>query len=539
MDEKVSIIIPVYNVEEYIDRCLQSVVNQTYTNIEILIMEAKSEDNSLSKVKKWENQDDRIIVVSRKDKGLADARNYAMNMSVGKYIIFLDSDDWIDINFVEKTMEIAMSDSQIDIVMADAKKYIYDTVVDNIGPEWTKIIYQNEKDKKQLLCFGSNFIWGKLFRRNLFEKNNIIQPILPFEDLAVYPVLISAANKIAMCHTTYAHYQADRENSLSSHRNTYKDLPKVYEYAKKKLKEIGKYSTYKEAFKLSMYIHFRIICLHCIGVENYTQLEKSSPFIAKFMNDNFSDLQKSSYIIYGGFALKWMVNEVCNGIEAIEEHITFTTIIAQMSRPDCAIKMYHCNSFREECINKDINGFLLNYKLKKNLPILFVDFMHECTDILYDGNENYISCSEAFVECGCKEGYESSSYFDYRKITWQSDEYWDLWKTKCIKFINKIERLQIKTVFLVKNKYAQFFKKNENKYSYVYEIEKKNALLDKMYDFFEKNCSMSTVCSLDCNLQYTEMVGRPYSSKPEYMNISFYRKGAVEIQSQLYSDYLK
>ena len=129
MDEKVSIIIPVYNVEEYIDRCLQSVVNQTYTNIEILIMEAKSEDNSLSKVKKWENQDDRIIVVSRKDKGLADARNYAMNMAVGKYIIFLDSDDWIDMNFVEKTMEIAMSDSQIDIVMADAKKYIYDTVV--------------------------------------------------------------------------------------------------------------------------------------------------------------------------------------------------------------------------------------------------------------------------------------------------------------------------------------------------------------------------------------------------------------------------
>ena len=76
------------------------------------------------------------------------------------------------------------------------------------------------------------------------------------------------------------------------------------------------------------------------------------------MNDNFSDLQKSSYIIYGGFALRWMVNEVCNGIEAIEEHITFTTIIAQMSRSNCPIKMYHCNRFREECINNDINGFL-------------------------------------------------------------------------------------------------------------------------------------------------------------------------------------
>ena len=85
----VSVIVPVYNVEKYLDKCLESIVNQSYRELEILIMEGQSTDKSLQICKKWEKIDSRIIVVSRKDGGLGPARNYGINMASGEFIFLL------------------------------------------------------------------------------------------------------------------------------------------------------------------------------------------------------------------------------------------------------------------------------------------------------------------------------------------------------------------------------------------------------------------------------------------------------------------
>lgn len=541
MNEIVSIIIPVYNVEEYIDRCMESVVNQTYSNLEILVMEAQSEDNSLDKVKTWEKRDNRITVISKKDKGLGDARNMALELSHGDYVLFLDSDDWLDKNFVEKTHEIARKDSRIDIVMGDARKYIEESVVDIIGPEWLEAVYETDSDKKKIVCFGSNFIWGKLFRKSLFQNNGIIQPVLPFEDLAIYPALIFAARKIATCHETYANYLADRENCLSSHKQTYKKIPEVYNWAEKSLKLMGIYERYKKAFCLSMYSHFRIICLHCLGKRKYEALEQVCPEIANFIENKFSELRKSSYIIYGGFSLRWIISEICNGSEAIKKHITFTSVIAQMSTGKKYIERMHCNNFRQQCVNDDINGFFLHRDKIETAQILFIDFIQECTDIMTDEMGNYITCSEALEECGIDSEIGRDDMACYKKISWCSDEYWDLWKKKCTEFIKVICESDIDSVFLIKNRLATRFKKGNKTYSYLCkeEINKKNKLLDKMYTFFVNNCSFCEVFETDNTLGYTDMVGKSYSPKPEYMNISYYRKEGVRIQSRIYEDYLK
>jgi len=539
MNEKVSIIIPVYNVEEYIDRCLESVVKQTYKNLEIIIMEAQSEDNSLQKVKKWKEIDSRITIVSKKDKGLGDARNNAIKMACADYIIFLDSDDWLDFDFVEKTMTVAISHSNVDIVMADARKYVDDSVVDMIGPEWTKDIYETEEDKKKLICFGSNFIWGKLFKKSLFQENNIVQPNLPFEDLAVYAMLISSAKKIATCHSTYTNYQADRENSLSSFRETYKKLPEVYNWAEKGLRQTGKYETYEKAFKLSMYIHSRIICIYCVGRKKFAALEETCPEISDFFQKYFPEFMKLSYMVYGGFTLRWIASEISNGLDGIKKHITFTTIIAQMSRGKNQKEIVHDNIFRERCVNDDINGYFL-CKLKTSpSEILFIDFTQECIDILSDMKGNYITVSEALSECGIEKGTDCDDYSYYKRISWSSEEYWDLWKKKCKEFIKKIEESNIKKVFLIKNRYAATFKKDKRDYTYLYGVEQKNLILEKMYDFFEKECKSCVICNVDNKLLYTDMTGKLYSPRPDYMNISFYRREAIRIQSDIYSDYLR
>lgn len=101
----ISIIVPIYNVEKYLDKCLGSIVNQTYKNIEIILVNNGSTDNSLNIAEKWKYRDNRIKVFSIDNKGVSYARNYGIKVSNGNYIAFIDSDDWIDRDMYETLIE--------------------------------------------------------------------------------------------------------------------------------------------------------------------------------------------------------------------------------------------------------------------------------------------------------------------------------------------------------------------------------------------------------------------------------------------------
>ena len=97
----ISIIVPIYNVEQYLNRCIESLVNQTYTNLEILLIDDGSTDNSGKLAEKWISNDQRIKVYHKKNGGLSDARNYGIKYAKGKYLSFVDSDDYVDMRFIE------------------------------------------------------------------------------------------------------------------------------------------------------------------------------------------------------------------------------------------------------------------------------------------------------------------------------------------------------------------------------------------------------------------------------------------------------
>ena len=97
---KISIIVPIYNVEKYLERCINSLINQTYKNIEIILVNDGSTDNSLIICEKYKNIDSRIILVNKENGGLSDARNVGIDNSSGNYITFIDSDDYIDDDYV-------------------------------------------------------------------------------------------------------------------------------------------------------------------------------------------------------------------------------------------------------------------------------------------------------------------------------------------------------------------------------------------------------------------------------------------------------
>ena len=127
MDRKVSIIIPIYNVAKFINRCVDSVIAQTYSNIEIILVDDESPDNCPEICEQYARRDDRIVVIHKKNGGLSDARNAGIEKASGDYIFFLDSDDYVEINLIERLI-LEAQNNESDVVICG---YYADSVDSN------------------------------------------------------------------------------------------------------------------------------------------------------------------------------------------------------------------------------------------------------------------------------------------------------------------------------------------------------------------------------------------------------------------------
>ncbi|EMM0109135.1 glycosyltransferase [Providencia rettgeri] len=227
-----SIIVPVYNVEQYIYQCIDSLLNQTLNNIEIIIVNDGSTDSSMKIVESF--IDDRIIVINKQNGGLSSARNIGMQHATGSYIAFLDSDDWVDKNAYKILYETAIKHSS-DIVscgyfMAYPDKFIEvpSTPIININflirPEFIKNIKVSA--------------WDKIYKRELFVKSNITYPLgLYYEDTPTTIPLLFSANTVTIISEPLIYYR-QREGSITKENkfniknfDVFKGVDLIYSFA--------------------------------------------------------------------------------------------------------------------------------------------------------------------------------------------------------------------------------------------------------------------------------------------------------------------
>ncbi len=173
---KVSVVIPVYNVEKYIRQCLDSVVNQTLREIEIICINDGSKDNTLDILKEFAQKDSRIVLVDKENEGLSIARNQGTEIACGEYISYIDSDDWVDIHYLEELYNAA-------------KKYNSDVACSSIirvtgGRRRNKLIYKKEEftrdiDKKNELTNVPiySYVWNKIYKRDKLIQSGVKFPI--------------------------------------------------------------------------------------------------------------------------------------------------------------------------------------------------------------------------------------------------------------------------------------------------------------------------------------------------------------------------
>ena len=206
---KYSIIIPTYNVEKYISKCIKSVKEQTLTDFECLIIDDGTKDHSIEKAIETIGDDNRFKIFHKNNGGLSDARNYGIDRAKGEYLFFLDSDDYIGNTLLEDAYNMAKKYDS-DIVCFDMM-YVYDNCEEKVssGADFECKSYKEDNS----VIFINNSSNNKIYRRSFMHDKRFFKGMW-YEDLAVIPVWLSEANNVSHV-SKPLYYYLQREGSIS------------------------------------------------------------------------------------------------------------------------------------------------------------------------------------------------------------------------------------------------------------------------------------------------------------------------------------
>ncbi len=225
MSVKISVILPIYNMQNYIEECLESVVNQTFKDIEIICVNDFSMDNSMTIVKDYARKDNRIkIINNEKNRGLGGARNAGLEVANGDYIVFVDTDDKIAENMLEVLYK-SISESSSDMAFCDVLLWNNDGTTEPCKPFHNYDLAQNKE-----FYPNTNFenftdmwpsAWNKIYKKNIIDQNNIryMENIL-YEDHSFYYEYVLACKKVVYCPEALYFYRHNRNDSIMSNSSS-------------------------------------------------------------------------------------------------------------------------------------------------------------------------------------------------------------------------------------------------------------------------------------------------------------------------------
>lgn len=228
---KVSIIVPVYNVEKYLRKCLDSLINQTLKEIEIICVNDGSKDNSPKILEEYAKKDNRIIVINQENAGLSVARNSGIDIAKGEYIGFVDSDDWVDLDFFEKLYYSATSNDAdiavggiIRVTGIKKKKFLNfekETLTDNVNLKF-ELCDVPEK----------SYVWNKIYKTEKLKEIGLeFEKGIFYEDCIFTPQALFYLGKIVTVPNIY-YYYLRRGNSTVKQRSEKANADSVYAHKK-------------------------------------------------------------------------------------------------------------------------------------------------------------------------------------------------------------------------------------------------------------------------------------------------------------------
>lgn len=285
---KVSVIVPVYNVENYLEKCLDSLVAQTLEEIEIIIVNDGSTDGSQEIINGYAKKSNKIKKFQKENGGLSDARNFGMEFASGEYIGYVDSDDFVETDMYEILYKRANEDGS-DIVECNLRHKYPDSEDIEIGER----IYDREK----ILMFGRSVVWNKIYKRDWLITTKVRFPKgLIYEDIQFFSMLVPHIRKYSYVEPASVHYvqRSDSLNNMSSVKVS--DILKILMNIRSYYLENGFYKEYESALE---FLFARVLL--CSSFARTCRIRDKS---------DREDILKKNWRLLEEFFPNWKKNEV-------------------------------------------------------------------------------------------------------------------------------------------------------------------------------------------------------------------------------------
>lgn len=294
MDYKVSVIVPIYKVEQYLHRCVNSIINQTYKNLEIILVDDGSPDSCGSICDEYEKKDNRVKSVHKINGGLSDARNYGMKYATGDFVLFVDSDDWLKIEMIE--VMINHSKEYNSDVVQSAFYYAYEDYLlldDRYYKEDDEPTLLNKKELMKELVINErvkNFAWGKLYKMDLIKDIPFEKGVL-FEDVFWAHQVMHNVNRYVILNNPMCYYLQRSDSIVANYtpRNLdiIKGLKERHEFIEKYHSDLVSHS-YKIIFNTCL-LHYELLTKNKDKDENRVHRDN----IKTYIRDNYKEIEKS------------------------------------------------------------------------------------------------------------------------------------------------------------------------------------------------------------------------------------------------------
>lgn len=365
---KISVIIPVYNVENYLKECLDSVCKQTLTDIEIICIDDGSTDNSLDILKEYASKDSRIKIITKENGGQATARNLGIKEAQGEYVAFVDSDDFIESDMFEK-LYVKAKENNLDMAMCKIATYDHQTeeIKDNawyymlgVFKDFDKEIF-NHKDTKEFTCNIAVTPYNKIYKNSLLKENNILFPEgLIFEDEKFFYDTYLRSKRISIVNEFLYYYRINRKGSTvdTIKENDFTDIIPISKFIRETFKKTNNYNDYKILLS-NRFIHLQLA--------RFTQTsEKYKEKFFKLLKSDLEDVLEDK-TIYDNLEsdVKLRVDKILNSenlkeFEKLDEEKAFSVVIA----------CYNAENYLDETISSLLGQ---SFSFGSNIQLILVD----------------------------------------------------------------------------------------------------------------------------------------------------------------------
>ena len=385
-DPEISVILPVFNVEAYLDICMESLVKQSFADFEILLINDGSTDGSAAKCRQWQAKDPRVVFIDKENEGVAATRNLGLRLAKGTYIAFVDPDDWVDLRYLEKLRQ-KLLETGADLVECDLWRYdnrtgkqIYRSCYGRMGRPYTL---------KEHMKYGPTASYKILSRRALWLEHGVHRPSVSFESPAVYSLMLALSGRVESVREPLYYYRRFRENSLietgyanrdGSANNTL--AIEAMQFLLDEFKRCGLYETYRDT--LEGVVKYRLSDIlatqfHRKPQADYLELVRQ---YRQFLDRAFPEGHNEVYLTWGGYNL----NRILSHMNWLHDPYCRFNFSSMAAVGGAGLREHreidHKNRYRKLMLEREHEGSVWRIAEQMQPKFLFLDLMEERFDLV-------------------------------------------------------------------------------------------------------------------------------------------------------------